>query len=104
MAVDELKVGDNDNLAAHVANLVGADLLVILTDQDGLHTADPRVDGDAQRVPEVWVHDSLSEATLGEAADGLSVGGMATKVEAARRAAASGSWACSITTVSSVTP
>jgi len=90
VAVDELKVGDNDTLAAHAANLVGAELLVLLTDQDGLHTGDPRVDPTARRIPVVRVDDALPANTVGAAGSSLSVGGMATKVEAARRAAAFG--------------
>lgn len=90
VAVDELKLGDNDTLAAHVANLVSAELLVILTDQDGLHTADPRQDPDAERIPRVREDEPLPDGALGGSASSLSVGGMATKVEAARRAAAFG--------------
>ncbi len=90
VAVDELKLGDNDTLAAHVANLVGADLLVILTDQDGLHTADPRHNPDAERIPLVQADEELDAGVLGGQGSCLSVGGMATKVEAARRAAAFG--------------
>ena len=90
VAVEELKVGDNDNLAAHVTNLVGADLLIILTDQDGLHTADPRTDPDARRIAIVHEGDALPDGVAGGAGRALSVGGMATKVEAARRTAASG--------------
>lgn len=90
VAVDELKVGDNDTLAAHVTNLVGAELLVLLTDQDGLHTADPRVDSEARRIPVVQAAESLPPNAVGPAGSSLSVGGMATKVEAARRAAAFG--------------
>jgi len=90
VAVDELKVGDNDTLAAHAANLVGAEMLVLLTDQDGLHTADPRVDPDARLIPRVRAAEALPANAVGAAGSSLSVGGMATKVEAARRAAAFG--------------
>lgn len=90
VAVDELKLGDNDTLAAHVANLVGAELLVILTDQDGLHTADPRQDPRARRIPLIRADEEVAEGVLGGSGSSLSVGGMATKVEAARRAAAFG--------------
>jgi len=90
VAVEELKVGDNDNLAAQVANLVEADLLVILTDQEGLLTADPRTDPGATRIPVVEAGGSVPDGALGNAAGSLSIGGMATKVEAARKAAARG--------------
>lgn len=90
VAVEELKVGDNDHLAAQVANLVEADLLVILTDQEGLYTADPRLDQTATRIPVVEVGGALPDDALGRAAGPLSVGGMATKVDAARQAVARG--------------
>jgi glutamate 5-kinase len=90
VAVDEIKVGDNDNLSALVANLVEADLLIILTDQPGLFTADPRKNSKAQLVKEVptinadiWAMASGSSGTIG-------TGGMVTKIEAAELATRSG--------------
>ncbi len=90
VAVEEIKVGDNDNLSALVASLIDADLLVLLTDVDGLYTDDPAVNASARRLDTV---DAVTEeiAALARArADGVSVGGMATKLQAARKAAAAG--------------
>ena len=83
VATDEIKIGDNDNLSALVAVLTGADLLLLLTDQPGLFTADPRDDPDAQLIPEVDVIDDALRALAGGSRSGLGVGGMATKVQAA---------------------
>lgn len=83
VATEEIKVGDNDNLSALVATLVNADLLLLLTDQPGLFTADPRVDPDAQLIPEVHRIDALLRAQAGGSVTGLGVGGMATKLAAA---------------------
>jgi glutamate 5-kinase len=90
VAVEEIRFGDNDRLAALVAGLVDADLLAILTDTDGLYTADPRLDGDAELIrrveritPEV---EELAKGTRSEHA----TGGMATKLQAARIATLSG--------------
>jgi len=88
VATDEICFGDNDNLAALVANLVEADILVILTDQNGLYTADPRSNPDAQLLHEVDAND----ASLMAMASGGSVigrGGMVTKVGAAQTASLS---------------
>ena len=93
VAVDEIqeaKFGDNDNLSAMVANLVDADLLLLLTDTAGLYTADPRRDPDAQLIPHVERIDSKIEQLAADTAGGLGIGGMMTKIEAARLATASG--------------
>jgi len=87
---DEIKFGDNDTLGALVANLVEADALVILTDQKGLFTADPRKDPDAQFVHEARAGDATLEAMAGGAGSSLGRGGMITKILAAKRAAGSG--------------
>ncbi len=87
---DEIKFGDNDTLGALVANLVEADALVILTDQKGLFTADPRKDPAAQFVHEAQAGDPALEAMAGGAGSSLGKGGMITKILAAKRAAGSG--------------
>jgi glutamate 5-kinase len=87
---DEIKFGDNDTLGALVANLVEADALVILTDQKGLFTADPRKDPAAQFVTEAKAGDAALEAMAGGAGSSLGRGGMITKILAAKRAAGSG--------------
>ncbi|MFC1860413.1 glutamate 5-kinase [Chloroflexota bacterium] len=93
VAVDEIqeaKFGDNDNLSAMVANLVDADLLLLLTDTAGLYTADPRRDPDACLIPQVERIDARIEKLAADTAGTLSVGGMITKIEAAKLATASG--------------
>jgi glutamate 5-kinase len=87
---DEIKFGDNDTLGALVANLVEADLLVILTDQKGLYTADPRKDSNASLVQEAQAGDLSLEAMAGGAGSSIGKGGMLTKILAAKRAAGSG--------------
>ncbi|MEJ8854329.1 glutamate 5-kinase [Variovorax robiniae] len=87
---DEIKFGDNDTLGALVANLVEADALVILTDQKGLFTADPRKDASATFVHEAVAGDPALEVMAGGAGSSLGRGGMITKILAAKRAAASG--------------
>lgn len=87
---DEIKFGDNDTLGALVANLVEADALVILTDQRGLYTADPRKDPAAQFVHEAKAGDASLEAMAGGAGSSIGKGGMITKILAAKRAAGSG--------------
>ncbi|MCS4509299.1 glutamate 5-kinase [Xylophilus ampelinus] len=87
---DEIKFGDNDTLGALVANLVEADVLVILTDQKGLFTADPRKDPAATFVHEARAGDPALEAMAGGAGSTLGRGGMLTKILAAKRAAGSG--------------
>ncbi len=90
VATDEIRFGDNDTLAALVANLVEADLLVILTDQRGLFDRDPRVHADAKLVSEGRAGDPALDAMAGTSGGVLGRGGMATKVRAAARAARSG--------------
>jgi glutamate 5-kinase len=90
VVTDEIKFGDNDTLGALVANLIEADCLVILTDQQGLYTADPRQYPAATLVSEGRADDSAYEAMAGGAGSGISRGGMITKIRAAKRAARSG--------------
>jgi glutamate 5-kinase len=90
VVTDEIKFGDNDTLGALVANLVEADLLVILTDQKGLYTADPRKDPAARFVHEAKAGDPALEAMAGGAGSSIGRGGMITKILAAKRAAGSG--------------
>lgn len=86
VATEEIKVGDNDNLSALVATLCNADLLIILTDQPGLFTADPRVDPHAELIPEVHHIDETLRGLAGGTSTGLGVGGMVTKLTAANTA------------------
>ncbi|OHC63068.1 MAG: glutamate 5-kinase [Rhodocyclales bacterium GWA2_65_20] len=90
VVTDEIKFGDNDTLGALVANLVEADALIILTDQQGLYTADPRQSTAATLIDEGRADDRQYEAMAGGAGSGISKGGMITKVRAAQRAARSG--------------
>ena len=90
VVTDEIKFGDNDTLGALVANLVEADALVILTDQNGLYTADPRRDPTASFVHQAKAGDPALEAMAGGAGSSLGRGGMITKILAAKRAAGSG--------------
>ncbi len=90
IADDEIRFGDNDRLAAIVSHLVGADLLVILTDTPGLLTADPRIDREASLIEEVVEVDHDLEAIAGSAGTDRGSGGMASKLAAARMAAWSG--------------
>ncbi len=87
---DEIKFGDNDTLGALVANLIEADVLVILTDQKGLYTADPRKDPAAMFVHEARAGDPALESMAGGAGSSIGKGGMITKILAAKRAAGSG--------------
>ena len=87
---DEIKFGDNDTLGALVANLIEADALIILTDQQGLYTADPRKDPAATLIGEATAGDPSLEAMAGGAGSAVGTGGMITKVIAAKRAARSG--------------
>lgn len=87
---DEIRVGDNDTLGALVANLIEADLLVILTDQKGLFDADPRTNPDAKLITEAHAGNPALEEMAGGAGSAIGKGGMLTKVLAARRAAGSG--------------
>jgi glutamate 5-kinase len=93
VAVEEIReilFGDNDNLSAMVANLVDADLLMMLTDTDGLYTADPRLDPTAKLIERVDKIDASVEALAGASGSGRGTGGMVTKIEAAKLATASG--------------
>ncbi len=90
VVTDEIKLGDNDTLAAMVTNLIEADVLVILTDQAGLFTADPRRDSSATLITWGQAADPRLESMAGGAGSGIGKGGMATKVRAAQRAARSG--------------
>ena len=90
VVTDEIKFGDNDTLGALVANLVEADALIILTDQKGLYSADPRLDNNATLVSEGRADDPRYERMAGGAGSGISKGGMITKIRAAQRAARSG--------------
>jgi glutamate 5-kinase len=91
VAVQDTKFGDNDTLSAHVAALVDADYCFLLTDVDGLYTANPATNPDATRIPVVENVDDLEVSTdAGASGSGLGTGGMATKLSAARLAAASG--------------
>jgi glutamate 5-kinase len=90
VATDELRFGDNDTLAALVANLIEAELLILLTDQDGLFDADPRTYPDARMITETRIDDNRLDAVAGGSLGGLGTGGMVTKVRAARLAARSG--------------
>lgn len=87
---DEIKFGDNDTLGALVANLVEADALIILTDQTGLYSADPRKHPDARFITEAQAGDPALEVMAGGAGSSIGRGGMLTKVLAAKRAARSG--------------
>ena len=87
---DEIKFGDNDTLGALVANLVEADVLVILTDQRGLYSADPRKDPAARFIGEAQAGDAELEQMAGGAGSSIGKGGMITKILAAKRAAGSG--------------
>lgn len=90
VANEELRFGDNDSLAALVANLLEADLLVLLTDQAGLYDADPRFNADAKLIEEASADDPRLDAMAGDSVSGLGRGGMSTKLRAARLAARSG--------------
>ena len=90
VTTEELRFGDNDTLAALVANLIEAELLVLLTDQEGLFDADPRFHADARLIDETRVDNPQLDAVAGGSVSGLGRGGMVTKVRAARLAARSG--------------
>ncbi len=97
VAIDELigaNFGDNDNLSAIVADLVGADLLVILTDIDGLYETDPRKNPDAKKIEVVYHIDDYIREIAGDSGSNRGTGGMATKITAAAAAASSGISTC----------
>jgi len=90
VSIEELKFGDNDTLSAHVAALVHADLLILLTDVDGLYTADPQKDSGATRIDVVdHIGDDIDDMALGSSSK-TGTGGMKSKINAARLATASG--------------
>ena len=90
VVTDEIRFGDNDTLGSLVANLIEADTLVILTDQQGLYSADPRKDKDAQFIQHAIAGDVALEKMAGGAGSDVGTGGMLTKILAAKRAARSG--------------
>jgi glutamate 5-kinase len=90
VATDELKFGDNDNLAALICNLAGADLLVLLTDIDGLFDQDPREHAEARLLHTVSAIDAEVEKAAGQRPGALGRGGMVTKLQAAKKAGAAG--------------
>ncbi|MEE2720300.1 MAG: glutamate 5-kinase [Pseudomonadota bacterium] len=90
VATEEIRYGDNDRLAARVAQMISADTLVLLSDVDGLYTADPRTDPSAELLKEVSELTPEIEAMAGAAPTGYSSGGMVTKLEAAKIAVAAG--------------
>ena len=90
VATDEIRLGDNDTLGALVTNLIEADCLVILTDQPGLYTADPRKNPEAMLVMDAHAGDPELERMAGGAGSSVGTGGMLTKILAAKRAARSG--------------
>lgn len=90
VSVAEIRFGDNDTLSAMVCNLIDADLLIILTDLDGLYTADPRLHVDATLIPQVEKIDSRIEAMAGTSTHRTGRGGMKSKIQAAKVACASG--------------
>ncbi|HWX78596.1 MAG TPA: glutamate 5-kinase [Steroidobacteraceae bacterium] len=94
VATAEIRYGDNDRLAARVAQMVGADCLILLSDIDGLYTADPKDDPDAQFIARVLEITPLIEAMAGGTGSELGTGGMQTKIAAARIAVAAGCHLC----------
>lgn len=90
VALDELKIGDNDNMSALVAGIVDADIVIILSDVDGLYTANPQTHPDAVIVPEVAEITPEIEASAGGVGSARGTGGMATKIQAAKAATSSG--------------
>jgi glutamate 5-kinase len=90
VVTDEIRFGDNDSLAALVANLIDADMLVILTDKDGLFNANPDTHANAQLISEAMATDTDLDALAGGSSGTLGRGGMVTKLQAARLAARSG--------------
>lgn len=92
VVTEEITVGDNDNLSAHVAKLIQADLLILLTDQDGFYTADPRLCPDAALIQRIERFDDNIFTAAGDSSnpERLGRGGMSTKLEAAKKASESG--------------
>ncbi|PIT16184.1 glutamate 5-kinase [Snodgrassella alvi] len=94
VTIDEIKLGDNDTLGALVTNLIEADILIILTDQDGLYDRDPRQHINARFIHKIAANHPGLESMAGGAGSSVGTGGMYTKVLAARRAALSGAATC----------
>ncbi len=90
VAVDEIKIGDNDNLSAIVAAMMDAEVLIILSDIDGLYDGNPKLDKSARLIDEVTAIDSEIERMAGGAGTKLGIGGMFTKIQAAKLATANG--------------
>lgn len=90
ISTEQIEFGDNDTLSATVASLVGADLLIILSDIDGLYNADPRTNENAKLIPEVKKIDQSIEALAGGAGTNRGTGGMITKIHAAKEATQNG--------------
>ena len=90
VATDEIRFGDNDNLAALVANLISADVLIILTDQDGIFDKNPQTNSDAKLITECNADDKSLDLAAGPSHHAIGSGGMLTKISAARRAERSG--------------
>jgi glutamate 5-kinase len=90
VAVDEIKIGDNDNLSAMVADIVDAEVLIILTDIDGLYDGNPKTDSTAKLISEVTEINSEIEEMAGGAGTKLGTGGMMTKIQAAKLATENG--------------
>ena len=101
VATEEIEFGDNDTLAARVAASVGADLLVLMSDIDGLYTADPHKNPDATLIPAVYEVDEKIESISGGAGSALGTGGMQTKIKAAKIAMATG---CDMIITNGATP
>jgi glutamate 5-kinase len=101
VATDEIKIGDNDTLSAQVSILVGADLLCILSDVDGLYTSDPRLDPGAQRIREVHTITPEAERAARRSGSAVGTGGMQTKLSAARLAMTAG---CTVVIADGRTP
>ena len=90
VAVEEIMLGDNDNLAAHITSLIEADLLIMLTDIEGLYDKDPRHNKDAELLSLIERIGQEVEDTAGDTEGSTTIGGMRTKIEAAKKAAAYG--------------
>lgn len=101
IATEEIKVGDNDTLAAFVSSSINADLLILMSDIDGLYTADPRKDQNAKLIPEVYELNDEIMALGGDSGSALGTGGMKTKLTAAKICTQSG---CDMIIMNSLKP
>ena len=101
IATEEIKVGDNDTLAAFVSSSINADLLILMSDIDGLYTADPRKDQNAKLIPEVYELNDEIMALGGDSGSALGTGGMKTKLTAAKICTESG---CDMIIMNSLKP